>query len=380
LFDPITLRGVTAKNRLMLSPMCQYSASEGVPTAWHMAHLGRFALGGFGSIVMEAAAVSRDGRITHGDLGIWSDDHIEPLRQIVRFLQAQGAVVGIQLAHAGRKASSQRPWEGNAALTADVALPGEPPWPTVAASAIPVTEGWPAPQALSLDGMRGLVSAWAEAARRADRAGFDLIEIHAAHGYLLHTFLSPLANKRNDAYGGDLAGRMRFPLEVVEAARAAWPENKPLSVRISAVDGPQDGTSIEDSIVFARELKSRGVDIVDCSSGGVTGGSANARIPRGFGYQIPLSREVRKQADIPTIAVGLITTPQLANDTIVQGDADIIAMGREALLHPNWPHIARQALAGQPIYSEWPEQAGWWLDKREWALEQARAQARLVSG
>jgi len=369
LFEPIALRGVTAANRLALSPMCQYSAVDGMANDWHFAHLSRFALGGFGTVIVEAAAVNAQGRITHGDVGLWKDAHVAPLQRLTSFLRQHGALPAIQLAHAGRKGATQRPWEGNLPLPPDGA---EKPWQTVAASAVPVAENWPVPEPLDQEAMEGLKGDWVAAARRAEAAGFDMIEIHAAHGYLLNSFLSPLSNLRNDAYGGDRAGRMRFPLEVVAAVRAAWPDDKPLSVRISAVDGLDGGWSIEDSVVFARELKRLGVDLVDCSSGGLGGSATNTRVPRGFGFQVPYAEQVRREADIRTITVGLIVEPEMANAIIAEGKADMVAIGREALVEPNWPHLAARTLAGKPSYQNWPAQAGWWLERRDASLASSR--------
>lgn len=380
LFQATKLRQVVFKNRLAASPMCQYSANQGAPTDWHLVHLGRFAIGGFGLIVTEATAIEPEGRISHGDLGLWSDDFIEPLRRITDFIRSQGAVSAVQLGHAGRRASSQRPWHGHGPLGEREARSDEPAWPVVAPSAIPHGQEWPVPRALSIEDMRGLRQKWVDAAQRADAAGFDMIELHGAHGYLLHTFLSPLSNRRNDAYGGDLAGRMRFPLEVVESVRAAWPASKPLAIRISAVDSDQGGLTIEDSIVFACELKSRGVDLIDCSSGGIGGSNVLASMPRPFGFQIPLSARIREGAGIATMTVGLITDPVLANDAVPSGSADFIALGRQALFDPNWPLHARRSLTGNPDYGTWPEQVGWWLERREGALAAASQQPPVKLG
>lgn len=369
LFEPIALRDKQAANRLALSPMCQYSAVDGMLNDWHFANLSRFALGGFGTIIVEAAAVAMQGRITHGDLGLWKDEHIPPLRRLTAFLRQQGSLPAIQLAHAGRKAATQRPWEGNLPLPPDGA---EKPWQTVAPSALPVAENWPVPAALEHDAMERLIQDWVAATCRADAAGFDMIEVHAAHGYLLHSFLSPLSNQRNDAFGGDRAGRMRFPLQVVAAVREAWPDEKPLSVRISAVDGLEGGWEIEDSVAFARELKRLGVDLVDCSSGGLGGSATAVRIPRSYGFQVPFAEQVRHEADIRTIAVGLVVEPEMANAIVAQGKADIVALGREALVAPNWPHLAARTLSGKPSYDNWPPQAGWWLERRDASLASPR--------
>ena len=367
LFEPIALRGVSAKNRILISPMCQYSAIEGVANDWHLVHLGKFAQGGAGIVMIEATAVTAEGRITHGDVGLWHDGQIAPLERIAAFLRDNGAVPAIQLAHAGRKASMQRPWFGNSALDADDRARGDLPWRTVAPSAIPMDQGWLTPEALELDELADLREHWRLATLRAVDAGFELLEVHCAHGYLLHEFLSPLSNRRDDAYGGDRPRRMRYPLEIIETVRAAWPADKPLSVRISSVDGVEGGLELSDQIEFARAAKARGADLIDCSSGGLLGSATAARIPRGYGFQVPYASEIRKQADIATIAVGLILHPQQAEDILAQGQADLIAIGREALFDPNWPQHAQLALGahGNEVFESWPKQYGWWLERRE---------------
>ncbi|MFB9268242.1 NADH:flavin oxidoreductase/NADH oxidase [Bradyrhizobium erythrophlei] len=367
LFQPITLRGVSAKNRVLISPMCQYSAIDGVANDWHLVHLGKFAQGGAGLVMVEAAAVAAEGRITHGDLGIWNDAQVAPLKRIAAFLKANGAVPSIQLAHAGRKASMQRPWYGNAALDDADRARGDLPWRVVAPSAIPMDEGWLLPHALEAGDLAALREQWRLATLRAVEAGFEFAEVHCAHGYLLHEFLSPLSNRRTDAYGGDRAGRMRYPLEIIETVRAAWPADRPLSVRISSVDGVDGGLQLEDQIAFAREAKARGVDLIDCSSGGLLGSATAARIPRGYSFQVPYADEIRRSADIATIAVGLILHPQQAEDILARGHADLVAIGREALFDPNWPLHAELELSGGrgEIFASWPKQYGWWLERRE---------------
>ena len=344
LFQPIAFRGVTAKNRILISPMCQYSADDGLASDWHLVHLGKFAQGGAGIVMTEAAAVTAEGRITHGDVGLWHDGQIAPLERIATFLRDNGAVPAIQLAHAGRKASMQRPWYGNAALNADDHARGDLPWRVVAPSAIAMDEGWLTPDALDLDELASLREHWRLATLRAVEAGFDLLEVHCAHGYLLHEFLSPLSNRRPDGYGGDRQGRMRYPLEIIETVRAAWPADKPLSVRISSVDGVEGGLELADQIAFAIEAKARGADLIDCSSGGLLGSATAARIPRGYGFQVPYADEIRKSAGIATIAVGLILHPEQAEEILANGQADLIAVGREALFDPNWPLHAQLAL------------------------------------
>jgi 2,4-dienoyl-CoA reductase-like NADH-dependent reductase (Old Yellow Enzyme family) len=359
--------------------MCQYSAKDGLANDWHLVHLGKFAQGGAGIVFVEATAVEARGRITHGDMGIWSDAHVAPLARIAQFLTANGAVPGIQLAHAGRKASMQRPWFGNAVLNADDLARGDRPWSTVAPSAIPLDDGWIVPAALTIEDLAAVRESWRAAALRAEAAGFAILEIHCAHGYLLHEFLSPISNKRTDAYGGTREARMRFPLEVAETARAAWPSEKPLFVRVSAVDAVVGGWELEDTVAFARALKERGVDVIDCSSGGIGGAvTASANVPRGLGFQVPFAERVRREADLATMAVGLILEPDQANEIIASGQADIVAIGREVLDDPSWPHRAAETL-GAFGYEDsiWPKQYGWWLERRRRALEKMRQAGAL---
>lgn len=379
LFSPITIRGVTARNRVAISPMCQYSADYGVATDWHRLHLPDFARGGAGIVFTEATAVEPIGRITHGDLGIWSDQHAAALKPIMAEIKRYGAVPGLQLAHAGRKASTQRPWEGNSALTKADAERGDAPWQVVGPTTEPLQPTWPQVHALGVQEIKKLCDAFADGARRALAAGFDIIEVHAAHGYLLHTFLSPLANRRNDAYGGDRNGRMRFMLEVVEAIRREWPSDKPLFVRLSAVDNHPDGWSLEDSVVLAREMKSRGVDVVDCSSGGFAGApvwrlidqagnmppAQSQPLPaRAPGFQVPLAARIKREAGVLTQTVGFITQAKQAEQILQDGDADLIAIGRAALYDPFWANHAAQELGTDAKYHQWPEQYAWWLRNR----------------
>ncbi|HYN38543.1 MAG TPA: NADH:flavin oxidoreductase/NADH oxidase [Rhodospirillales bacterium] len=369
LFRPITLRGITAKNRILISPMCQYSAIDGMVNDWHLVHLGKFAQGGAGIVMLEATAVTPEGRITHGDVGLWHDGQTRPLERIAAFIRDNGAVPAIQLAHAGRKGSMQRPWFGNAALTEEDHARGDLPWNIVAPSAIPMDEGWLLPQELSEDDLDDLREQWRLATLRAADAGFEMLEVHCAHGYLLHAFLSPLSNRRTDGYGGDRAARMRYPLEIIESVRAAWPDTLPLSVRISSVDGVAGGIELADSVEFARQAKSRGVDIIDCSSGGLLGSATAARIPRGYGFQVPFAETVRQQAEIPTIAVGLILHPDQAEEIVEKGQADLVAIGREALFDPNWAlHAQLELTEGDEVFADWPKQYGWWLERRESGL------------
>lgn len=375
LFSPTTIRALTLKNRAVVPPMCQYSAVDGIANDWHLVHLGGFAKGGFGAIMTEAAAVKSEGRITHGDLGFWSDAHAEALRPIVAFVREFGAAMGVQLAHAGRKASMQRPWRGNGPLGADDFARGDTPWPIIGASPDPVDEGWLEPREMTLSDIADLVEAFAAAARRADAIGCDFVEIHGAHGYLLQTFLSPASNRRADAYGGDLSGRMRAALETAEAVRAAWPDGKPLFFRISSVDGFEGGWTIEDSVVLAKALKDIGVDVIDCSSGGNKGrtaGSAGRLVPLGF--QLDYAAEVRAKAGVTTQAVGMMLDGPQAEAALQAGQADLIAIGREALFDPFWAHHQAYAM-GVNEYEDWPEQYGWWLERREASIQAARGGA-----
>ena len=371
LFTPLALRGVTLKNRIVISPMCQYSAVDGHANDWHLVHLGRFALGGAGMVFTEATAVEARGRITHGDLGLWSDEQVPGLKRVAAFLRANGAVPAIQLAHAGRKASMQRPWHGNGPLDERDRLRGDLPWQVVAPTALPLDEGWLVPHELSLAEIAALQDAWRQAARRALAAGFDVLEMHSAHGYLGHEFLSPLSNRRGDRYGGDLAGRMRFTLETVAAVREVWPQDKPLFVRVSSVDGLEGGWTIEDTVVLARELAARGVDVVDCSSGGLAGSATAARVKRGPGFQAPFAERVRREAGVKTMAVGLILEAQQAEAILEADQADLIAIGREALYDPSWALHAEAALGLQGEFESWPVQSGWWLERRRRSMERS---------
>jgi len=360
LFAPLTLRGLTLPNRLVVAPLCQYSVTDGFVGDYHLTHLGRFALGGFGLVMVEATGVTAEGRISHGDTGLWSDEHIPGLARIVDFLHAEGTAAGIQLAHAGAKASSLRPWDGSGPVTAEKARPGETPWPTVSASAVPAGPDWPVPHALTVAELAEVRDAFVAATLRSVAAGFDVVEVHAAHGYLLHQFLSPLTNRREDSYGGSLEARMRFPLEVVEAVRAAWPADKPLFVRVSSVDGDLGGITIDDTVAFARELKSRGVDAVDTSGGGIGGGWHH---PIGYGYQVPFAEQVRREADIPTMAVGLIVDARQAEAIVAEGAADLVAIAREAQDDPNFAVHAFRELTDD--YDVYPVQAGPRLASRD---------------
>jgi 2,4-dienoyl-CoA reductase-like NADH-dependent reductase (Old Yellow Enzyme family) len=354
LFSPLRIRGIELRNRVVMSPMCQYCAREGLADDWHLVHLGSRAVGGVALVIVEATAVTRDGRITPGDMGIWSDAHVEPLARIARFVHGQGAVAGIQLAHAGRKASCDLPWKGGARLK----TPAEGAWTVVAPSPIPFNEGDPLPVGLDKAGIDSVVDAFDAAAVRALDAGFRVIEIHSAHGYLLHEFLSPLSNHRDDEYGGSLENRMRLLLRVAERLRSRMPDELPLFVRISATDWVENGWDIEQSVILACRLREMGVDLIDCSSGALT---PKARIPVGKGFQVPFARRIRDDVGIMTGAVGMITETHHANEIITGGDADLVFLARELLRQPYWALKAAQDLEVEP---PWPTQYGYAVRRR----------------
>lgn len=364
LFRPLALRGVTLKNRIAVSPMCQYSALDGHVTEWHRDHHTTLARGGAGLVLVEATAVEARGRISHGDTGIWSDDHVVGLAEIAAIVEGYGAVPAIQIGHAGRKASAQRPWEGNVALGEADAARGDAPWRTVAPSALPFMDGWHTPREITGGEVQDLVAAFGAAAVRARRAGFRALEIHGAHGYLIHSFLSPLSNRRNDRWGGDRTGRMTFALAIAEAVRAEWPDELPLFFRVSSVDGAEGGWTIEDTIALAKELKARGVDVMDCSSGGIAGMVTAARVKRPQGFQVPYGAQVRREADIATMTVGLVLDPDYADAIVESGSADLVALGRELLRNPFWPLQAAEALGADEGHALWPDPYGWWLERR----------------
>jgi 2,4-dienoyl-CoA reductase-like NADH-dependent reductase (Old Yellow Enzyme family) len=344
-FEPLTIRSVSFPNRIWVSPMCQYSSENGLPHDWHLVHLGARAVGGAGMVMVEASGVSPEGRITAWDSGIWSRAHAEAFKRIVAFIEGQGAVSAIQLAHAGRKASTDVPWRGGRPI-----VEGEHSWQTLAPSAIPFRDDYPTPRAMSRHALEQCVDDFARAAVYAREAGFRVVEIHAAHGYLLHEFLSPLANGRTDDYGGSLDNRMRFPLAVTRAVRDAWPAELPLFVRISASDWVEGGWTVKDSVVFATRLREIGVDLVDCSSGGMVPG---AKIEVGPGYQVPFARAVRAGAGVATAAVGMITTATQIEEILASGSADAVFLARQLLRDPYFPlHAAREL----GVDVKWPVQ------------------------
>ena len=345
LFSSIQFRSVTIKNRIVVSPMCQYSAQDGIPNSWHMVHLGSRAVGGAGLVTAEATGVSAEGRITPDDLGIWNDQQMEAFKPIVAFIKENGSVPGIQLAHAGRKSSHAAPWKGGKGLT-----PQQDGWTVFAPSAIAYAPTSPTPQEMTKQDIKQMISDFGAATQRAHNAGFEVIELHMAHGYLLHEFLSPLTNQRQDEFGGSFENRMRAPLMVVDEVRKVLPQDLPLFVRISATDWADGGWDLPQSIAFAKELKKRGVDLVDCSSGGAV---QHQKISVGPGYQVPFAEAIKKEVGIATGAVGMITEAQQAEDILSSGKADMVLLARELLRHPYWPLHAAKKLG---VDLSWPVQ------------------------
>lgn len=353
LLSPLTIRGITLKNRIVVSPMCQYSSEDGLANDWHLVHLGSRAAGGAGLVFVEATAVTPEGRITPADMGIWDEKHVEPLARIARFVSSQNSVPAIQIAHAGRKASCAPPADGGARLG-----PEKGGWTTLAPSAVPFNENEPAPKALTIEEIKDTVAAFEAGAKRAIAAGFKILEIHSAHGYLLHEFLSPISNKRTDEYGGSFENRIRLPLEVVSAFRKIMPESMPLFVRISCTDWVEGGWDISQSVELAKRMKPLGVDLIDCSSGALI---PQAVIPVAKNYQVPFAEKIREEANILTGAVGLITETQQANEVITTGAADLAFLAREMLREPYWALKAEQTLGQEP---GWPLQYGWAVRRR----------------
>ncbi len=340
LFSPLSIRDVRLRNRIVVSPMCQYSGVDGRATDWHLVHLGSRAAGGAGAVLAEATAVLPDGRISPDDLGLWSDSHIEPLARVFRFVEEQGAAPGVQLAHAGRKASTTKAWLGGGPLAA-----ADGGWAPVAPSPLAFDQDYPTPQEIDRAGIRTVIEAFASAARRVLDAGGKIVEVHAAHGYLLHEFLSPLTNRRKDEYGGSFENRTRIVREVVQAVRRVWPERWPLFVRLSCTDWAEGGWSPEESVELARRLKPLGADVIDCSSGGLL---PKASIPVGPGFQVPFAETIRREAGIHAMAVGMITGPEQADRIVRSGQADLVALGREFLRDPYWPLRAAKMLKQEP--------------------------------
>lgn len=370
LYSAFALRGVAFKNRIAVSPMSQYRSVDGYANDWHMVHLGRFAMGGAGLVYAEATAVEKDGRRTHGDLGLWEDAQIDSLRPIAQFIEREGALPGIQLGHAGRKASERRPWHGETPVDdEDVATRDEAPWQAIAPSPLPYADGWPAPAEMTEDDIQRVIRSFGDAARRAREGGFRIIEVYAAHGFLVHQFLSPISNRRQDGWGGSLENRQRFATEVARAIRANWPEDYPLAFRLSATDWLDGGIEIDETVATARALKAEGVDMIDCSTGGIGGKERPRRMVIEEGFQTPFADRVRKDADIATMAVGFLWSAQACEEIIASGKADMIAMARELLDDPNWPLRNAARLEADENHAMWPIESGWWLMKRERLLK-----------
>lgn len=370
LFQPLTIRGLTLRNRLVVPPMVHYRCGPGHTCGtFHVVHLGRYALGGFGLAFVEATGVEGVGLINEHDLGIWNEAQAESFKPLIDFMRRENTAIGIQLAHGGRKSSSQSAMQGMGPLTEENIRAGSKVWQPVGPTAEPVAPGWLMPRQLTTAECRTMPATWARAARNAVKAGFDVIEIHMAHGYLLASFLSPVSNTRNDEYGGDRAGRMRLPLEIVEAVRREMPDTMPLFVRVSSVDGTKEGWNMDDTVVLARELKARGVDVVDCSSGGIAGAATAAQVPRSLGFQVPFAERVRREAEIATMAVGLILEAKQAEAIVASGQADLIAVGRQSQYNPNIAHHWSHDLGINRRFEDWDPEYGWWLEKRIKTME-----------
>jgi len=367
LFTPLIIRGVTLKNRVVVAPMHQYAAIRGFTTDWHLMNAGRYAAGGAGLMMIESTKCERRGCGTLGDTGLWDDCFIPGMARCVGFIKAQDCVAGIQIGHSGRKARRFRPWEGGAPLTRDAVVEALDEaeweaWELVSASALNAPESDPLPRALSRDEIPGVVERWGQAARRAHAAGFEVLEIHGAHGYLIHQFLSPFANRRNDDYGGSPLNRMRFAIEVVESVRAHWPAEKPLFLRLSVEDDVGWGPA--ESVELARIVGPKGVDVIDCSSGGMSGAPVTSAGPIGYGYQVPYAAKLRAESGVKSMAVGLIVHADQAEGILQRGEADLIALARELLYNPNWPMDAAQKLGVDPHFALVPPASAYWLDKR----------------
>jgi 2,4-dienoyl-CoA reductase-like NADH-dependent reductase (Old Yellow Enzyme family) len=367
LFTPLSIRSLTLRNRAVLSPMCQYQAVEGRVQDWHHAHHGRFAAGGLAAAFVEATGVTREGRITHGCTGIWEDGQIDGLKRIADLYRSFGVLPGIQIGHSGRRGSVARPWDGAAPLKTTAGP--EPAWQTVGPSPVPEREGSPVPKELTLPEIENLVNAFRAAATRAITAGFDILEIHGAHGYLIHSFFSPVSNRRTDRFGGSLENRMRFALTVAEALRALWPKEKPLFYRASCVDNVAGGLVIEDTVALAKALKLRGVDVLDCSSGGISGPATLSTAKIKPGYQVPYAAAVRRGADIATMAVGAIIEPKQAEAILAAGEADLISLGRQMMAEPHWLYRAALELGEENPHAVLSKYYAFYLERRATVLE-----------
>lgn len=380
LFTPLTIKGVTLRNRVVVSPMSQYASVDGGPTDWHLAHLGHFAMGGAGVVFCEETSVAELARKTYSCPGIYTDAQVSAYQRITNFIKEMGATPAMQLGHAGRKVATKPPWEGFAPLTQADAKDGKPPYQGLSASPVPTSEQALVPKQMDRDDIAQVIALHGEATKRTLDAGYDILEIHCAHGYIVQQFLSPIVNQRRDAYGGDLAGRMRFGFELVEAVRAVWPTDRPLFARLSCVDGEGGHWDLADSIAFAKGLKARGVDLIDCSSGGINGPLTLSVVPRAPGYHIPFAESIRREVGIMSMGPGLITEAQQAEDILVQGRSDLICMARELMWNPNWPLHAAQTLGASNYLDLLPQRYAWWLQRREETQQLAADQQVALEG
>ena len=369
LFSSFKIKSKTFRNRIVLSPMCQYKAKDGVISDWHFQHYSRFAFSGLGAAFVEATGVSPEGRIGHGCTGIWSDSHVEGLSKIAKIFNEYNCLSGIQLAHAGRKASYLRPWDGASPITENDKV--EPAWQTIGPSAIPINNSSPVPKEMTVEDINKVREDFKKAAQRADKAGFDIIEIHGAHGYLLHSFFSPLSNQRNDQYGGNFENRIRFAMEIIADIKSVWPDNKPLFYRLSSIDAPNQGANLEDNIMLAKSLKSVGVDVVDCSSGGITGSPVLTKSKIIPGFQVPYSEKIKKDAEINSMAVGAIISADQANEIMSNKRADLVAMGRELLADTQWVYKAATYFNLENAKDYLPDSYSFYLSRRDEYLDRA---------
>ena len=369
LFSSFKIKSKSFRNRIVLSPMCQYKAKDGVISDWHFQHYSRFAFSGLGAAFVEATGVSPEGRIGHGCTGIWSDSHVEGLSKIAKIFNEYNCLSGIQLAHAGRKASYLRPWDGASPITENDKV--EPAWQTIGPSAIPINNSSPVPKEMTVEDINKVREDFKKAAQRADKAGFDIIEIHGAHGYLLHSFFSPLSNQRNDQYGGSFENRTRFAKEIITDIKSVWPENKPLFYRLSSIDAPGQGASLEDNVLLAKFLKSIGVDVIDCSSGGITGSPVLTKSKIIPGFQVPYSEKIKKDAEISSMAVGAIISADQANEIISNKRADLVAMGRELLADTQWAYKAATYFNLENAKDYLPDSYSFYLSRRDEYLDRA---------
>ena len=369
LFSSLKIKSKTFRNRVVLSPMCQYKAKDGIISDWHLQHYSRFAFSGLGAAFIEATGVSPEGRIGHGCTGIWSDDHVEGLSKIVKTFNQYDCLSGIQLAHAGRKASFLRPWDGASPITENDKI--EPAWQTIGPSAIPINNSSPVPKEMTIEDINRVKEDFKNAAIRANIAGFDIIEIHGAHGYLLHSFFSPISNMRNDQYGGNFENRIRFAMEIIADIKSVWPENKPIFYRLSSIDAPGQGATIEDNVQLAKSLKIAGVDVIDCSSGGITGSPVLTKSKIIPGFQVPYSEKIKKEAEISSMAVGAIINADQANEIILNKRADLVAMGRELLADTQWVYKAATHFKLENAKSFLPDSYSFYLSRRDDFLDRS---------